>query len=324
MLSLSSSTAAAQALRGARTATFVAYTLRRGAIFDALEAAARGGARVSVQLEVAPFGDADGSFARANAATVAALRGAGVDARLSAPGDAPIHAKELQVDGALYLDDRNWGAGDVVLRDDDPADPAIATRKRAALASEAAMLRGAVDAGEAPIVESESFGCCNAVYAAVDALAKRGLAPRVLVCERELRGNARERAMLERLAKDGAQVRVTAATDKLALAGENVWIGSANATAAIALPDTIDWGVTTNAPDVVGAVRARAQANWERAKPLPAEPEQRLRVAGSCGEDVIRGRLEDLGECFEGAGYERGFVALAAHRDGGEIRAIGL
>jgi hypothetical protein len=274
MLSLSSSAAAAAALRGARSATFVAYTLRRGAIFDALEAAARGGARVTVQLEGAPYGDADGSFARANAATVAELRGAGVDARLSGPGDAPIHAKELEVDGALYLDDRNWGADDLVVRDDDPADAAVATHKRAALASEAALLRGSslpgADAGGAPIVESESFGCCNAVYSAVDALAKRGLAPRVLVCERELRGNARERTMLEKLAADGARVRVTAATDKLALAGDNAWIGSANTTAAIALPDTIDWGVATNDRDIVAAVRARAELNWAHAKPLVA------------------------------------------------------
>jgi len=273
MLSLSSSAAAAEALRGARSATLVAYTLRRGALFDALEAAAGAGARVAVQLEGAPFGDADGSFARANAATVAELRRAGVDARLSASGDAPIHAKELQVDGALYLDDRNWGAGDVVVRDDDPADPSIATRKRAALASEAAMLRGTADAADAPIVESESFGCCNAVFSAVDALAKRGLAPRVLVCDRELRGNARERAMLDRLAAGGAQVRVTAATDKLALAGGNAWIGSANATAAIALPDTIDWGTCTRDAAIVAAVRERLERNWDGARPLqPAKP----------------------------------------------------
>jgi hypothetical protein len=267
MLSLSSTSEAAAALHGAYAVSLVAYTLRRGWMFDALEAAARDGAHVSVRLEGAPYGDANGSFAKANRATAAALKSAGVDALLADPADGMIHAKVLDVDGSRYLDDRNWGADDLVLRDDDPADAVIATHKRQALTSEAGLLRAA-QPGDDIAVESESFGCCNAVYSALDDAAKCGFQPRVLVCARELRGNTREAAMLQRLARDGAQVRVTSGTDKLALDATHAWLGSANATAAIATPDTIDWSARSDDPRIVAAVRGRFESNWSHAKRL--------------------------------------------------------
>jgi hypothetical protein len=267
MLSLSSTAEAAASIPAAHTVSFTAYTLRRGTLFDALEAAARGGAHVSVRLEGAPYGDADGSFARVNAGVVAELRRAGVDASVSASADAPIHTKMLDVDAVRYLDDRNFGAGDLVVRDDDPADPALATFKRDALASEGKLLR-ACGPGEDTIVESESFSCCNAVYSAIDDAAKRGLQPRLLVCARELRGNERERDRLTHLVQDGVRVRVTKETDKLALAGDRLWIGSANATAAIELPDTIDWGTCSDDAAIVAAARARVESTWAHAKAL--------------------------------------------------------
>ena len=145
--------------------------------------------------------------------------------------------------------------------------PELATLKRDALASEGKLLRAAAP-GEDTIVESESFGCCNAVYSALDEAAKRGLHPRVLVCARELRGNDRERDRLAHLAADGARVRVTKETDKIALAGDRLWIGSANATAAIELPDTIDWGVCSDDAAIVAAARARVESTWAHAKAL--------------------------------------------------------
>jgi hypothetical protein len=262
MLSLSSTAQAAAAVRGARAVDFEAYVLRPGELLDALEAAARGGARVRVRLEGAPCGNA----ARANRFAVAELRRSGADARLSLPPQAPLHAKALVADGALYLDDRNWGNGDLVLRDDDPHDPCVARHKRSALESEAELLRTA--SGGGTIVESESFGCGNPVYAAVDDAAELGLEPRVLVCARELRGNRRESAMLERLVRDGARVRVTQQTDKIALAGERAWIGSANATAAFAPPDALEWSVCSGNAAIVAAARARVEDTWSRARPL--------------------------------------------------------
>jgi hypothetical protein len=282
MLSLSSTAEAAAATRAAHVVSFTAYTLRHGDLFDALEAAAARGTRVRVRLESTPYGDKDGAFARVNASIAAELRRAGVDASVRASGDAPIHAKILDVDGTRYLDDRNFGAGDLVVRDDDAADPALATHKRAALASEGELLRAEMPAGDT-IVESESFGCCNAVYSALDVAAKGGRQPRVLVCARELRGNERERTRLEQLARDGASVRVTKETDKLALRGDRLWIGSANATAAIALPDTIDWGIRSEDAAIVAAARARIESNWQHAKPLSGFDRDAATNAGVSG-----------------------------------------
>lgn len=60
MLELSSQTQLTAALDRARSVTLVAYMLRRGPVFDALAAAARRGAKVTVRLEGRPYHDARG------------------------------------------------------------------------------------------------------------------------------------------------------------------------------------------------------------------------------------------------------------------------
>ena len=243
--------------------------MRRGALFDALEAAARGGAHVSVRLEGAPCGDADGSFARVKRRASSRSCVAPASTRARARRRTRRFTQRCSsVDGTRYLDDRNFGAGDLVVRDDDPADPALATHKREALAAEGKLLRGA-QPGDDTIVESESFGCCNAVYSALDDAAKRGLHPRVLVCARELRGNDRERDRLAQLAADGARVRVTKETDKLALAGDRALDRQRERHRRDRhCPDTIDWGVCTDDAAIVAAARARVESTWAHAKPL--------------------------------------------------------
>ena len=79
----------------------------------------------------------------------------------------------------LYLDEKNWQRDDLVLREDDATKAApIATIKHEALAREAQLLRDA-RRGDGAIVESESFGCCNAVYGALSNVgaSRRGAAP---------------------------------------------------------------------------------------------------------------------------------------------------
>jgi phosphatidylserine/phosphatidylglycerophosphate/cardiolipin synthase-like enzyme len=252
-----------------------------------LENAAQRGANVTVRLEGVPYGDPNGSFARYNRRLVADLRRSGADARLSRPThDAgPLHAKALEVDGKLYLDDRNWAGGDLILRDDDPRDaaaaralaegkapntrPAFALRKRAALALEARMLERA-GARDRVTVETETFGTSNAVCRALDDLGKRGLHPRLLVERRPVASNPRERGALQRLVRDGVEVRTTSDTEKFAVSGSSAWIGSANASPAFGDPDLIDWGTCTRGNAVVAAVAARLQARWSEGKPLRA------------------------------------------------------
>lgn len=263
MVELSSAPELFAALARAGTIELHAYTLH-GPVLGALEAAASRGARVSAELEGSPHDDPTGALARENQRIAAELRAAGVDAIL---GDG-VHAKSIVADGTLFLDDRNFNASDIVLRDDDPADAAtIPMLKHEALAAEARLLRAA-RRDDGVIVASESFGCCNSVYGSLDALAKRGEAPRLVVCERELRGNAREREVLRALVRDGVRVRAGRDTDKVAAIGDRVWIGSANATVAFHRADLPDWGLCSDDSAIVGAVRNRVESEWSRAKPL--------------------------------------------------------
>jgi hypothetical protein len=246
--------------RGDRIAV-EAYTLG-GSVLHAIEDAASRGARVVVRLEGKPYEDPAGRLAERNAAVVAELRAAGADAGF----EHLLHAKEISVDGALYLDEKNWRSGDLVLRVDDPAErAAIPAIKHEALAREAALLLDSRKTGSA-IVESESFGRYNAVYSALRRLGCEGAAPRLLVCERDVHGNDRERKALEELVGDGVRVRICRDSEKLALAGGRAWLGSANATAAFKSSDTIDWGISTGDPTIVGAVRDRVEAAWAGAR----------------------------------------------------------
>jgi hypothetical protein len=260
------------ALNGARTITFLAYTLGPGRVEEALAAASRRGASVSVRLEGQPYADPGGSLLAENRATIATLQRAGVDARLvheRGSNDPPLHTKAICTDRACFLDDCNWSsdaAGTIVRCVSDSSDePAM--QKRDALALEARLLAHA-RAGDDVILETESCGGENPVYAALDALGKAGVSPRVLVSARDLKNNPRERAALVRLIRDGVRVRTCDADEKFALARTEGWLGSANATAAFARPDQLDWGARTADPTIVAHLRERFDARWRAAAPL--------------------------------------------------------
>lgn len=258
MFTLSATGAIIGGLAHATNVEAQAYTIH-GPVLRALEAAARRGAHVVVELERDPFGNT--RLAAENERVVERLRAAGADARLADP----VHAKWVVEDGVAYLDDKNFGAHDLILRADDVAElAAIPTIKHRALDAEAQLLRGA-QPGDDVIVETESFGCCNAVYSALDAIARRGVSPRLLVCDRELHGNAREGQVLGRLVDDGVRVRVCRDSEKLAAVGTGAWMGSANATVAFGSSDLPDWGFATSDGRIASAVRARLQDVWSKA-----------------------------------------------------------
>jgi|HubBroStandDraft_5_1064220.scaffolds.fasta_scaffold22934_3 hypothetical protein len=257
MLALSSLDAVLTALQTARRIHVSAYTLH-GPVLRAVEAAARRGAVVNVKLEERPFNDRGDRLARENSRIAAELREYGADATL-ARGE---HVKAILADSTLFLDGKNWRDGDLIVSEGDPADAAaIPAAKHAALEEERRLIDGASRSDDT-IVESESFGCCNAVVAALERLACAGAAPRLLVCERELHGDARERALLERLTTEGVRVRVTRDSEKLASCGDGAWLGSANATVAIPGDESADWGVKTCNPAIAHAVRERLEAQW--------------------------------------------------------------
>jgi len=272
------------ALESARTVDLTASLLARGkkGVLAALETAAERGARVRVRLESEPYDPSgSGARARANASMVAEMREHGVDAGL-AQGDpaAPLHLKAAIVDGRLFLDDRNWLADgrDTIVTTRDAGDAAavraamrgergkpagIAIRKREALALEADTIRRS-GSGEVA-VESESFGS-GVVADALLERAKAGEAVRLLVSSRDIHGE-REARVLERLRAAGAQVRVESGgrDEKLCVAGERAWVGSANATTGF--PDTVDWGARTGSASMVGVLRSTFERNWAAARP---------------------------------------------------------
>jgi hypothetical protein len=312
MIELSSTSDVVAALGRARAIDAQAYTLH-GDVLHALENAARRGARVSVRLEGEPFDNP--RLAKENERVVDALRAAGADASLGHP----LHAKAIEADGALYLDDQNWGRHDLVLRDDDSAEAAtIAMRKSDALAKEASLLLGESD-GRRVIVETESFSRYNAVSAALESLAREGRAPRLLVSARDLRGNEKERSALARLAAEGVAVRICETSEKFALVGNQAWVGSANATVAFGESNMTDWGLCTDNAAVVDAVRSRIEERWNGAKPFVTSESSKERacVAVGCGDDFVKRDGENLRELAGCVHDERRFVAPSSHRNGG-------
>ncbi len=261
MAELSSTAQVCRALCGAHRIDLQAYTVW-GPILKAVRAAARRGAEVTVALERHPFNSPH--LAKENRSVAGQLRAAGATVTLGHP----LHAKVLAVDGALFLDDKNWHPGDLVLKVDDPAEVAkIPMIKHEALACEGRLIDSATSADRV-IVESESFGCCNKVYSELRQAALAGVAPRLLVSARDLSGNTRERQVIESLIRDGVRARICDDSEKLAVAGTAAWLGSANATIAAPGSDSTDWGLRTRNAKIVAAVRARLEANWQTAKPF--------------------------------------------------------
>lgn len=284
MISTASTPEVISAIERGRTVLLSAYVLRPGQLLDALEAAARRGAHVTVRLEGRPYAGSDedeaARLAAQNRDAVAELRAAGGDAAMvdTAQGDGPpLHLKAAVCDGVAYLDDRNWpGDGaDTIVRDDFAGDVAAIkgallhtsappakwfwTTKAQALAGETRLLYGAQDA-RCVDVESESFGRDGA-YGALKALAAAGVHCRLLVAQRDV--NPKSQQALEELEHEGVQVRAGDFDEKMAIVdGARAWTGSANAT--YGYQNQLDWGVRTDSPQVVQTLESHFNAHWNQ------------------------------------------------------------
>jgi phosphatidylserine/phosphatidylglycerophosphate/cardiolipin synthase-like enzyme len=290
VLSLSSTDALLSAIGTARDVELSTFILPPGRVLTALEAACRRGVHVTVRIEGAPCAGPPEGLAKLNANAVAQLARAGADARLVhlRGGDGPaMHLKAAIVDGAMYLDDRNWPSdgNDTILRDTNAADigavrgalsgggapplPSFWTTKAEALRGESATIGGA-QPGDEVCVESESFGKGSGVYGDLRRLARSGVHCRLIVARTQERTDPRERAALRALAADGVEVRVGSAAEKFAFSGAQAWIGSANATTTYYDGDQRDWGLRTDAPEIVTSLEQRFNACWSRAKSFAA------------------------------------------------------
>jgi hypothetical protein len=140
-------------------------------------------------------------------------------------------------------------------RDDGDAD-GVALGKARALSAEAALIDAAGD--EPIVVASEAFGD-GPVASAVERRARSGAPTTLVVDAREL--HARGRALVRGLARMGVTVEKSDANEKYVLAGDAVWVGSANATwAGGELADQADWGFIARDPPLVAALRRRLGA----------------------------------------------------------------
>jgi phosphatidylserine/phosphatidylglycerophosphate/cardiolipin synthase-like enzyme len=268
----------AAAISRASRVELSAYVLECGsAIVRALETAGDRGARVSVRLEGNPYAGSapTDDLTTRNRAAAAELASHGVAVKVTDAGDLPVHMKAALVDGTAYLDDRNWPSDglDTIVASSDGDDAAVvasalggtpasdghlATEKRRALALEARTIeRGSGDRVE---VESESFGY-SSVSKALYARARGGAAVRLLVAQREYaEGGRTELASLRRLAGAGVEIRVVANDEKLCLAGDRGWIGSANAT--FEEHPMLDWGMATRNAALLGGIGSAFDRNW--------------------------------------------------------------
>ena len=85
--------------------------------------------------------------------------------------------------------------------------------------------------------------------------------------------------------RDGVRVRVCKDSEKLAVAGNHAWLGSANATYADGKWAMPDWGLCTDDAEIAGAVRQRLEREWAAARDFKS-------AAQSAGR-AVRGRVAD-------------------------------
>ena len=252
-----------------------AYLLPPGSILDAVLAAARRGAAVTVRLEGAPYRDKDGRLKALNDATVAKLRATGADAEevdsVAASGQ-PMHLKAIVIDGrSSFFDDRNFARGGLLIADTSAADARavvartlgsampshrIALCKAAALGEEVDLIDSS-RRGEILRVGSEAIGNCEVTQSLEDAAA-RGVDVHLRVCRSLVTSNLYDRREVARLQDAGIDVQVCSNHAKYALLENRAWIGSANATPGLARQS--DWGVVVRSTAMIAQLRRRLVA----------------------------------------------------------------
>lgn len=275
------------AMNAAKNITFSAYFIQpRGAVEQALEKAAKRGARVTVRLN-GYFYNGRNAMLGGNKQAVRALKKLDADAKIVHRSDrdgSAMHLKAAVCDGVAFLDDRNWAQwGDTVIRDNKRVDvdairraasymPAscegVKLDKAGALADESKLIRGAH--GERVEVAVESISRQSSVYSALLKLARAGCKPHLLVSKYGVAGSYGDAA--ERLERKGVVVRVGSNCEKFAIVnGTRAWIGSANGTSSHPHGDQFEWGIHTRARGIVRVLLSRFNSAWNRAEPLPPE-----------------------------------------------------
>jgi hypothetical protein len=262
------------AMRHARTITLAAFSLRRESmVVRTLESASARRARVSVVLA-----RGFGIYARQNSETARELAAHGVRVRILPLSRRPTHIKAAILDGQVYLSDRNWtsrSSEELVIHDSVPGDRVLVersllgqsganghlwTRKADALLAEAGMLASAHS--HRIRVSSESFGLGTPVYRQLVQRKKVGDEVLLLIARSEYARSRVEREAVSRLLVAGVKIRLSSSNEKMAVDGDTVWMGSANATAGV--PDQLDFGMVVTSGMIAARLQKQFDEEWER------------------------------------------------------------
>ena len=192
----------------------------------------------------------------------------------------PLHAKVAFVDGVGYLTDENFTASGYIVRDTVPQDQGVivaALRGQAGSDGRLSMAKGLSLQLEAnlllratgPIaIATEAFGPGNPVADAM--LHQAGRVPiRLIVAQREANESGplgdEERALLSLLRSRGVQIVFSPENEKLAVSGNMIFLGSANATRQV--PMQVDWGLATIDENLARTTLARFERLWNTPSP---------------------------------------------------------
>jgi phosphatidylserine/phosphatidylglycerophosphate/cardiolipin synthase-like enzyme len=268
------------AITHARTITLAAFSMRANStIVRRLEAAAGRGARVSVVLS-----RGFGIYSRGNAETARHLMAHGVRVHLVTQARPGTHIKAAILDGQLYLSDRNWSSrvGDeIVVHDVIPGDRTLIerallgearsndhlwTRKADALVAEAQMLHTV--RSRRVRLSSESFSAGTPVYEELLRRQAAGTTVLLLIASSEFRHSHSEQVAITRLTVAGVEVRLSVSNEKMAIDGDHVWIGSANATRG--LPNQIEFGMIIGDSAIARRLMNQFDREWKVASEISA------------------------------------------------------
>jgi hypothetical protein len=233
-------------IRHARWVELTAYTLApNSTLVRTLASKAQSGATVNVILAGEGFDYA----LQQNAQIAAALQAHGGHVRTT---NYALHMKLLLTPTATIVTDTNFTTKGLYVRLN-PTERAVAlkafdgsdgyvggftTTKGRSLDVEAALLAE----GRSPIVlESESFGDNNPVYAALSAALDAHRTVDLIVNSNDAHDNAAEHAAIAALAGRGAHVVYSSESEKIAVNGDDCWTGSSNASPG--LETQVDWGL---------------------------------------------------------------------------------
>jgi phosphatidylserine/phosphatidylglycerophosphate/cardiolipin synthase-like enzyme len=263
-------------IEGAHSIKVTAYAMSpRSDMARRLIDAADHGARISVGLDADAFGNA----AVDNDALASELALHNIEVHRMPT----THAKIVELDGVVYLSDRNWPADadqQLVVRDRNKTDFGVIdraisggrlgasdhlwTKKSDALTAEAGVI-SARSSGEID-VETESFGAGTPVYDAIVQRARGGDTVRLLIASREYSSSLIEHQAVADLLREHVEVRLTRANEKMAIEGYNVFVGSVNATRS--LSNQLEFGISLRDPAMATMMHSQFAREWATAIPV--------------------------------------------------------